>query len=94
MVKGIKRIMPMDIYPGKKNGYRVMVTYDTKGIIHEMEQIMHNEEISKWEYLQKMKKKLSKKDFEELEKVIEEYGDFMYEKASDEAAMNAAGEDI
>ena len=85
----IKILRPIDIWPGKNNGYRVECTYDDG---NKMEQLMHKQEVNKHNYLKIMKKKLSKKDFDELEKMIEEWGDFRYDQAMQSAAEDAAGE--
>jgi hypothetical protein len=87
-MKKIKILKPYDIYPGKNNGYLVDVTYKNGNT---MEQIMHKEEVDLFLYLEKMKKKLSKKEFNELKDMIEMFGAHMYQKASDDAAMDAAG---
>lgn len=85
MIKNIKILREEDIYPGKKNGYFVEVTYEDGTT---MEHLMYKEEVNKYLFLKKMKYKLSDEDYKDIEKAIEEWGEHMYDKAADEAAYN------
>ena len=91
VVKNVKILREEDIYPGRKNGYYVEVTYEDGST---MNCLMNKEDMNKYLFLKKMKYKLSDEDYADVEKAMEEWGEFMYDKASDEAAMNAAGADL
>jgi len=87
MIKSIKVLKECDIYPGKKNGYMVKSTYDNGT---SMEHPMHKTEVEMNQYLQKIKKKLEPEDLRELEAMIVDWGDYHYEKAMDDCAMEMA----
>ena len=87
----IEIIADIDLWPGTKNGHRVMVTYNDG---KQMEQLMHKTEVKLHEHIQELKKKLNPIEIKKLEAMFTEYGEYKYDEAAQDAANDAAGADM